>query len=118
MLLNTLHTARKIFYLLTFTYLLNLLTCSTAKNHETSIEDSGAGFLISFSIWSSMCIAIWPEKCTPNALMPNCPTQVQKSGGHKICFAREFAPHFQTPGAALACDSMGIWSLGLKRALV
>ena len=46
--LNTLHTARKILYLLTFTYLLKLLTCSTAKDHETSNEDSSADFVIFF----------------------------------------------------------------------
>ena len=49
MFLNTLHTARKIIHLLTFTYLLNFFTRSTAKGHETSIEDSSAAFVIFFN---------------------------------------------------------------------
>ena len=92
MFLNTLHTAHKIFNLLTFTYLLNLLTCSTAKDHETSIEDSSAGFVIFFQFGVVCVLQFGLKKCTPNVLLHA--LQVQKSGVKQIF---SFAPLANLP---------------------
>ena len=115
MFLNTLHTAHKIFNLLTFTYLLNLLTCCTAKDHETSIEDSSAGFVIFFLFGVVRVLRIGLEniRLLYTCLLPYCTLACPpgaKMGGQKRS-AREFAlppPHFQTPGTAFVWVSSQI----------
>ena len=79
--------------LLTFTYLLDLLTCSTAKDHETSIEDSSAGFVILFQFGVVCVLRFGPKNVR---LLYTCmPPRCRKVGVKQNLFARtarEFTP--------------------------